>query len=318
MTTIATPIRVAPAYEDRDAVFDAVARHAPYPLMSAGAGYGELIQDTVRPWFRSHWALDGKTVDDEAERLLYHEPFIEASRELYDATVVRPINLIVNLMGPMAGGGVHVDTPSFRGLMRSEMPVWLLYVMGASGLFERWMMHVAGALTWFYDGHDGQYEFWSRGVGHEPEVVAAPFGNEAVVADNDRMPHRVGPIGDPEDFASRVRMAPEAVLEWRDIGWSIASAGGRPAHLSHRDIRVSIIWKALTFADDRDARRHDAHEDDLDLSTIVETFCADLGQRGIAVDRPADPLTDQPWITALTSTYMPRRQPDDKEEVSRR
>jgi hypothetical protein len=303
---IAAPVRVSPAYDDPGAVFDAVARHAPYPLMAAGAGYGELMAGSLRPWFRSHWALDGKPVDDETSRLLHHEPFVEAGRELFGAKVVRPINLIVNLMGPMAAGGVHVDTPSFRGLKRSELPVWLLYVMGASGLFERWMMHVAGAITWLYDRADGDFEYWPRGLGHEPEIVRAPFGNEAIVADNDRMSHRVGRIGDPDAFASRVRMTPTAEIAWEGDTWSITLGENESARLARRDVRISLLWKALTFADEGDERCYDAHEDDLDMPTIIRTFGADLAQRGVAVDEPRDPLSDQRWISVLTSTYMPQ------------
>ena len=153
-------------------------------------------------------------------------------------------------MGPMPAGGVHVDTPSFRGLMRSELPVWLLYVMGASHLFERWMMYVAGGLTWFYEGDDGRYEFWSRGLDNEPEIVGAPFGNEAVVADNDRMPHRVCRIGDSADFASRVRMTPDALLEWRDAGWSISSAGD--AESRPRAMLSATFWPIFSTAMSRE------------------------------------------------------------------
>ena len=34
------PLRVEPAYSDRDAVWRTVVDHAPYPMMVAGAGYG--------------------------------------------------------------------------------------------------------------------------------------------------------------------------------------------------------------------------------------------------------------------------------------
>jgi hypothetical protein len=69
--------------------------------------------------------LDGTALDDNTTRRLRHEPFVDAASALFRADVVRPMSLIVNLMGPMAAGGPHVDTPSFRGLMRSEVPVWL-------------------------------------------------------------------------------------------------------------------------------------------------------------------------------------------------
>ena len=69
-------------------------------------------------------------------------------------------------------------------------------------------------------------------------------------------------------------------------------------------MRVSILWKALAFVDDADARRYDDHEDDLDVGTIVRILREDLAARGIAVDEPADPFTDPDWSRALTSTYI--------------
>ena len=58
------------------------------------------------------------------------------------------MNLIVNVMGPMHDGGTHVDAPTYRGLQRAEAPLWLLVVMGMSGLFERWAVRVWHAETW--------------------------------------------------------------------------------------------------------------------------------------------------------------------------
>src|SRR5690348_16349812 len=200
--------------------------------------------------------------------LLHHEPFVEAAQRLFGAAVVRPATIITNVNGPMAAGTPHVDTPSFRGLKRSEVPVWLLVVMGASGLFERWRVRVAGALTWFYERDDGAYEYWPRGVDAPSEAARGPFGNVALVADNDLMPHRVGAIGDPDDFAARVKVPSDAVIAAiGDGAWTIVGSGTDVQRVDDADVRVSILWKALTFVDAADARRFDEHEDDLDVTT---------------------------------------------------
>jgi hypothetical protein len=302
---IATPIRIAPAYVDRDAIWGLVRSHGPYPLMWSSAGYGEMSAGFVDPWFRGHWALDGRAVDDATGALLHHAPFVEAARRLFDVEVVRPATLLVNLMGPMSVGARHVDIPTFRGLPREAVPVWLLVAMGASGLFERWAVRVAGALTWFYEHDDGEYEYWPEGTGARSECVRGPFGNEALVADNDRMPHRVGTIGDPATFASRVTVASESTLE-ADAkgGWTIASPRAAPQHLADDETRVSILWKALTFVDAADARRFDEHDDDLDVGTVVRILRTDLARRGHPVDEPADPLSDPAWARAVTATYI--------------
>jgi len=305
---IAAPVVVAPAFEDRDAIWRMITTHSPYPLMAALAGYGELMGEDVTPWFRSNWALDGQAVDDETMSLLHHEPFIEATKTLFGAAVVRPVTIITNVNGPMAAGSPHVDTPTFRGLKRSEVPVWLLLVMGASGLFQRWSVRVAGALTWFYDREDGEYEYWPRGLGHDSESLRGPFGNIALVSDNDLMPHRVGTIGDPQAFAARVRVTQHSTIRSTDRrDWEITNPDGPPQALPAEDVRVSILWKALTFGDDREARIYDDHEDDLDLATMVDTLRADLAERGHVIAEPSDPYRDPEWSQALTSVYFPGR-----------
>ena len=149
VTDLAEPVWVEPAYDDREAVRSIVRDHSPYPLMMSSAGYGEMAGEFVAPWFRSHWALDGEAVDGATHALLYHEPFVEAAKQMLGVEVVRPATLLVNLMGPQVAGARHVDTPTFRGLKRSEVPVWLLVVMGSSGMFEPWRVHHAAGLHMF-------------------------------------------------------------------------------------------------------------------------------------------------------------------------
>ena len=305
MVEIAAPIVVTPAFADRDAIWRMLQTHSPYPLMAALAGYGEMMGGDLSPWFRSNWALDGQAVDDETMALLRHEPFVEAARQLFDAEIVRPSTIVTNINGPMAAGPAHVDTPTFRGLKRSEVPVWLLVVMGASGLFERWSVRVAGAITWFYGRDDGEYEYWPRGLDHPSERLRGPFGNLALVGDNDLMPHRVGTIGDPGSFAARVRVTQRSTIRGTDRGdWEITNPDGPPQVVPGDDVRVSILWKALTFRDEREARVYDDHEDDLSLATIVDLLRADLAQRGHQVGEPSDPYGDSEWSQVLTNVYM--------------
>ena len=143
-----------------------------------------------------------------------------------------------------------------------------------------------GALTWFYDRDDGAYEYWPRGI------RAPRLGNVALAADNDLMPHR-GAIGEPDDFASRVKVTPDAEIAASDDGaWTITGGATTPRPVDDGDVRVSILWKALTFVDAADARRFDEHEDDLDVGTIVRILRDGLAARGVAVDEPGDAFTD--------------------------
>jgi hypothetical protein len=310
LPTLVPPVRVAPAYEDREAVWQTVRSHSPYPLMAGSEGYVELMGDhPLYPFFRSVWAQDGVAVDEETERLLLHQPFIEGAKQLFGASVVRPTALIVNVMGPQADGGAHVDMPTFRGLNRGALPVWLLVTMGMSGLFDRWAVRIAGALTWFHEQSDGEFQYWPHGVNAPHETETGPFGNVALLADNDLMTHRVGRIGDPDAFNREVSLSLKSSIHAVGIDdWEIRDSGGSIGTLQRHQVRVSLLWKAVTFADERAARQHDEHDDDLDLDTIVAIFAADLDQRGLVTAEPSDPRSDVEWAKALTSTYMPGHQ----------
>lgn len=68
---IVPPVRLEPAYADRDATCRTLVNHAPYPLMAAGAGYAEMMKwAPIEPWFRTSWAVGGKSCDAEIAALL--------------------------------------------------------------------------------------------------------------------------------------------------------------------------------------------------------------------------------------------------------
>jgi hypothetical protein len=129
------------------------------------------------------------------------------------------------------------------------------------------------------------------------------------MGDNDLMYHRVGAIGDPGAFAARARVPHDSALRLRAdrSGWNIVSGDGITGNLGLDEIRISLLWKALTFSDRRAAREFDDHDDDLDVKTVVSVFRTDLARRGIRVDEPLDPFRDPDWSRALTRAYPPRR-----------
>ena len=82
------PLRVQPAYADRDAVRRTILDHAPYPLMSAGAGYSEMMQlAPLDPWFRTTWAAGAHPLDDSIQALIDDPTFIEGAGKLFGAKV---------------------------------------------------------------------------------------------------------------------------------------------------------------------------------------------------------------------------------------
>lgn len=298
------PLRVQPAYADRDAVRRTILDHAPYPLMSAGAGYGELMQSApLEPWFRTTWAAGPNPLDESIQALIDDPRFIEGAGNLFGAKVIRPQALVVNVMGPMAAGYRHVDLPTYRGIL-PRTPLWFPMVMGVSGLFERWAVRVAGALTWFYDGADGEYEYWPRGIDQPSESERGPFGNVALFGDNDLMFHQIGAIGDAQHFKDQIKLTVQSEIRPGGDGWEITDGTSVIGTLPNDQVRISLLWRAITFPDEREAHVYDEHEDDLDVESAISRFCDDLTERGIDFTPPQDPFNDQTWSTLLTQTYL--------------
>ena len=201
---------------------------------------------------------------------------------------------------PFAGEG-HIDVPAFRGIDRSEYPIWLLQQMTRSGLFVDWQIDIATAVAWFYAGGGGAFDYWADGPDAAPRRVKQPMDNRAVVGDNDFMFHRVDAIG--ED-AKMVEASLDSELKPNgQDGWVVDDGGEVVERYTSEQLRVSVSWKAEMFRDDEARRTRAEHKDDLNLEGVIDRFLADLEDRGSRIDRPSDPLTDSDFIDALSSVY---------------
>jgi hypothetical protein len=77
---------------------------------------------------------------------------------------VHPEFVAVNINGPMPACTTHLDNPSFYGAIRVDYPLPFLRVMGSSGLFDAWRVVRASAISWFYDGTGGNFDYWPEGL----------------------------------------------------------------------------------------------------------------------------------------------------------
>ena len=274
---------------------------AEYAAMS-GAG-DQAAPMIVAPVFRGNWAVGGQA-EAGVEPLLHHEPFADAARKVFDAEIVRPETVYVNLTWqlPFPQGAGHTDVPAFRGFDRTEHPITFLTIMGLSGLFEDVRVKVATAVAWFYRGTDGGFEYWPDGPDAAPVVHEGDVDNTAIVADNDFMWHRVRPTGKPED--GMVTLSLDAELRGSGDEWSIVDDGTTLATFPREKLRVSLSWKATVFGSVADRRRHDEHTDDIDLDGVIGRFRADLRARGLDVDIPADPTRDPDFVRLLQGIYV--------------
>jgi hypothetical protein len=302
MTLIARPIRIEPAFENREQIRAMFDRHAPY---RAVASYGldpageetrhPEAERSFLPWFRGNWAATGKPLVDGAEMILHNKKFLEAAKAAFGTSRVYPEFVVVNVNAPMPSGATHVDVPSFYGATRDHYPLPLLRAMGSSGLFEVWRVVQAGAVSWFYEGKGGNFDYWPQGPDGPMLSEQPPFGNVALIADNDRMYHRIGATGDPHAELPRMS-ASSHIQPDGDGNWSILENGEvRGTYPSHA-IRLSVVWKAAV-------QDRESSTDNLTVDRIMEIFTADLRHRGVDFQVPSDPLTDTAWISVLQRIY---------------
>jgi hypothetical protein len=309
-----TPVKLDKVVDDPDAVWRLIDAHAPYwPVQryfansaeyAAMSGSDEPTKMIVAPVFRGNWAFDGDVLDG-VQPLLDSERFAAAAKQVFDAEIVRPTTVYVNLTWqlPFPQGAGHTDVPAFRGFDRTTYPITFLTIMGLSGLFEAERIKVATGVSWFYRGNDGGFEYWPEGPDGPSLLHEGDIDNTAIVADNDFMWHRVRPTGRVED--GMVTMSRDAELVRRDDdGWAIVDEGAELASFTTDRVRVSLSWKGIAFADDEDRRRHDEHLDDIDLVEVLRRFTADFDARGERLEVPTDPVSDPVFVRTLRDAYL--------------
>lgn len=298
------PIRIEPAYEDREEIRAMFERYAPYRALAAYAPEGlkaesrEETKRSVLPWFRGDWALGGKPLVEGADLVLRNERFLEAARSMFGSPHVRPEFVAVNINGPMPAGNIHMDNPSFYGATRVNYPLPFLRVMGFSGLFKAWRVVQASAISWFYESAGGSFDYWPDGLEGPMLSEQPPFGNVALISDNDQLYHRIGAIGEGNG-GELPQISAAATIQPKGTGtWTILENGEVHATYPNHAIRFSVLWKA-------EVRDGESRPQGLTLDRIMEIFIADLHDRGIDFQVPSDPLADTPWVLLLQSIYAP-------------
>lgn len=310
------PVVIDDLFDDAGLVDRILERESPHPNTLAGDEFVETrrqleaaaaqgdgapawmqVDDAGRPVmpgiFRTTWA-DGDILAEETDRIAHHPTLIDAAARLFDAEIVRPYFVYSNISTPMGQSQKHIDITAFRGIDRHNVPTWLINAMHTSGLFRRWHIKIATGVAWFYDGPGGEFTYWPEGA----DGVEIPFDaarNRCIVGDNDHMPHRVEKVGRGEP-----RFSLDATISAMDDGWLVDDHGDSTA-FAKDEVRVSVSWKAQVFTDAADARFHDEHLDDLDLTAVSNIFAADLEGQGEKVTGTA---TDPEFGAAIRRRYL--------------
>ena len=107
MRFIPEPIRIEPAFDDREQIRTMFERYAPYRALAAYAPEGlrdeshEEAKRPVLPWFRGDWALAGESLVEGAEQILHNRKFVEAAKAAFGTSFINPEFVAVNINGPM-------------------------------------------------------------------------------------------------------------------------------------------------------------------------------------------------------------------------
>jgi hypothetical protein len=297
----ASPVMVDPAFDDPEPMLDLIYRNAPY--QQAEGRNGNRPTKTAAPWFRGTLAANGEPLVDNVESCFENPNFIAAAKEFFRAEIVRPLFLTINLYGPMVAGTKHIDSPFFRMPMDRSL-AGLRYVMGASGLFKQWEVKVATAITWFYTGQGGGFDYWQDGPNAPFFTIEMPQWNVAMVGDNENMFHRVQACGNSKEYLPEGAANYDMMLCRGQYGWEIRNTHIGTLDYSDSQIRTSVLWKAQVFADEAEERMFDNHGDDLSLNMIADIFRGDFSKRGVSYPGSKN-LTDDPdWMALLYRQYL--------------
>jgi len=295
------PVLLRDVIGDHDAVLDLLVDNAPYrPLGGWFRSENRAEIASLPLWFQKDWVHADLMVPG-AELFLHHEHVINAARSFYDAEVIVPHTIYVNVMGPTAAHGpAHTDNPVFRGLDRTNAPMHVLRAMMWSGLFDEWAITQATSIWWMNDVDGGGLLYWPDGPDAPPSRHEGNVANTALVGDNHGMFHQVAPIGGADGLAPLVTS--EAELGPNGAGdWAVVDRGCEMWCAPLENYRVSVLWKAHVYENDA-ARMRVAH-DALDLASVVAIFNEDLARRGDALHLTMAGIVDPARRDELRRAY---------------
>jgi hypothetical protein len=269
--------------------------------------HGDVPPGITGPVWRGDWAIDGRARVEGAEELLCSTVFVEAARHLFDAEVVLPEQLFVNLTGPRGGDSFsHTDIPEFVGIDRSNAPGWFLSAMGKSGRFEDVRKNIATAVCWFHRGDRGFFRYWPDGR-DAPSVRHEDMWNTGVMGDNDFMHHQVERVGQP-DAVPVEGLSIDSLLDFDGTDWVVSDEGVELGRLDDLNVRLSLSWKAKVYSDGASADAAQSGVGGIDLAEALDRLAEVVGEPIAATGPDALSSTDlRDQLTSRFSSYRSDR-----------
>ncbi len=301
--TARPPLLLEDVIGDLDAVVRLLERNAPYTPL--GGWYRPGVDEDVPSspmWFQADWVHADLAVEG-SDLFQQHARYHEAARRFWDAELILPHSLYVNVMvGIDRSGPAHTDNPKFRGRERKDTPMWLLRTMLWSELFTRWEIHQATAIWWLNDVEGGGLLYWADGPDRPPHRHVGRMANTALLGDNHHMFHqveRVGPFdGEARGVTQRAELAP--ARDGRG-DWVVTDRGAEVFRAPLDHYRVSVLWKADVHASEEEYRA--LAGDRLSMKDVARIFDADLARRGERLRFDPDRLDDPAFQQAMAAVY---------------
>ncbi|MEZ4281139.1 MAG: hypothetical protein R3F21_16180 [Myxococcota bacterium] len=303
----APPILIHDVIDDLDRVRALLVENAPYtPLGGWYSPNANPDAATSALWFQQDWVHADHRAPG-SDLFLQCPRYFEASRTFYDAEVILPHSLYVNVMaGLEEHGPAHTDNPKFRGRERKNTPMWLLRSMLWSGLFIRWEIVQSTAIWWLNDVEEGGLAYWAEGPDEPPRRHFGRMANTALIGDNHRMFHQVEPVG-PFGGGTR-RVTPRAQLAPAaddPKAWTVQDRGREVFRAPLSDLRVSVLWKADVYGSE--AERREVERDRLSLEDVARIFDADFAVRGEKLRFDLERLEDPAFAAQVAAVYPEAR-----------
>lgn len=297
------PVLLHDVIDDLNAVVQILERQAPYTPLGGWFRSGQApVEPTLPMWFQNDWVHDTFAAEG-SEVFLHHPRYLEAAARFYDAEVVEPQSVYVNLMAAIDGGGpAHTDNPRFHGRDRTNTPMWLLRTMLWSGLFEKYEILQATAIWWMHDVEGGAILYWADGPDRPPRVHDTAMANTALLGDNHGMFHQVGPVGpfdgEPHLITAQAELAP---VGDGSGDWAVTDRGAVQYRAPLDAIRVSVLWKADVYR--TEAERAQRIRSTLSLDDVADRFADDLASRDLDLRLDLARLDDLTHRDAFVAAY---------------
>ena len=254
-------------------------------------------------YFREEYAYGDDLVAPGIDSFMANEQLREAAKAVFGMPLVIPFVAYGNLLVPGQELGLHTDVPAFRGADRNVLPLWLLVAMRHSGLFERWRIPIATAVSFVGESPGGEFACYPQGA-DGPVTELRPEPGTVVILDADTVFHGVDRVGGDDSgvrsaTTGKLRLTLGAGRTWQ---LSTGGPGDPPSHFRYGsdELRFSVSWKSYCFSDEEDLDRWRSHSDDLAIHTVRKTFEDELTRLGTAVRE----LSDTELAVAVIDTFV--------------